>query len=335
MKRVLAFAAGFCSLALTALPCFAQALPSNEQAADILEKARIRMQLAGPNAVPFHLFATVHYTVGKTSLDGTYEILWAAPDRYREEFRLGTMSATYLAIEDKLYVLRNTPTFTYPHRRVRDLVGVVQRGPANEVPVRVAKVYMDPGGAEGVACTELKGSGKHTECFDLKTGNLVSVRQLFSSGHADFTQDNFEAIGEARFPAHIVSTLADETLELRVEKLEPVPQFAEGVFQPPAQAIARDWCAQPVIGKDNGDPILGWIMADDLAHLRMPGNFQFHGYYADVAPDGHPERVARIFRDGSAAGIAPAALPQGRFPKHTCNGKPVAYETMAFALPVN
>src|ERR1022692_4444657 len=173
MRRVLNAVVAL-SLLAAAFPAAAQSLPSNVDAAEILTKAQARMSLTAPGAPPFHLFAKLRFTLGKDTLEGTYEFLWAAADRYREEFRLGGLSATYIVVNDKLYVLRTPGVLTYPQWRVRSLVGITESRPA-PTQIRVGKVYASPSGPENVVCADLKGtSKKHTECFKSATGELVS-----------------------------------------------------------------------------------------------------------------------------------------------------------------
>jgi len=330
MRRILK-AIIMIALVAIAFPAAAQSLPSSVEAAEILTKAQARMSLTPPGAPQFRLFAKLRFTLGKDTLEGTYEFLWAAADHYREEFRLGGMTAAYVVVQDKLCVSRNPSVLTYAQWRVRSLVGIAASGPA-PTQIRVGKVYTSPNGPENVVCADLKGTGKkHTECFKSATGELVSIVQPATSGQLGLTEDSFLDLANTRYPGHIISTVGHETLEVNVEKLEVAPRFGDDVFAPPGRAIVRDWCAQPEVSDEkSGSPLMALISADSLHNLGG-----FHGFYAAVAPDGHPERVARINLDGSTQDLSGKDIPPGRFPIHRCGNRAIAYETIDFARPIN
>ena len=238
---------------MCALPAAAQSLPSTKDAADLVAKADQQMELTGPGATPFHIHAKLHFAIGSASVDGAYEVLWESADRYREEFRLGSLSATYLALQDKLYIRRNTPTITYPQWRVRGLMGF----PGNRYDASkpdIAKVYKSQIDGEDVICADVKLSP--TRCFS-DTGEIVSSKIAHKHGNfqVGLTQDGFINIGAVRFPGHIVSTLGDERLEVQLDKVELVTHFADATFAPPEGASAHDWCAQPEVGKQPKDSL--------------------------------------------------------------------------------
>jgi outer membrane lipoprotein-sorting protein len=67
----------------------AQSLPSKKEATALVQKAMETTKLK-VEGVPFHLVAKIHYEAYSRTSDGSYELLWSAPDRFREEFRLDT-----------------------------------------------------------------------------------------------------------------------------------------------------------------------------------------------------------------------------------------------------
>ena len=72
--------------------------------------------------LPFHLVAKIHYEASFRTSGGTYELLWSAPDRFREEFRLDTLGETDVVIGDKRYVLRTGPALQLGLWRLRYLL---------------------------------------------------------------------------------------------------------------------------------------------------------------------------------------------------------------------
>src|SRR5208337_2874213 len=106
------FPASALSLVFLAVSVYPQTLPSKGEANKLLQKAIESQNLQSAGKPPFHLVAHVRYNfLGETS-DGVYEILWAAPDRFRETYQLGRMTETDVALGDKIHISRNTPTCT-------------------------------------------------------------------------------------------------------------------------------------------------------------------------------------------------------------------------------
>lgn len=308
------------TFASTASLLCAQTPPSKKEMASIIEKAESNAAL--PSASPFHLSAMLRYQIGNVSADGTYEILWASPDRYREEFRLGHLSATYLALQNKLYVVRNTLVLTYPQWRVRTMIGFPDRRPVQS-PVHVRKVFIKQDGGQNVICAQLDSPRKgQTECVTRDAGNLVSIEDEGEVIPSNLTEDEFASFGDRWYPAHMLSTIEGERLEIHLDKLETVSRFADGVFVPPTGATAHDSCAQPAVSNQSGPSLLQWL----AMHLG-PDATGLQGYYVEVAANGRISRFAKIYQDGSSQEIPAKILRDVRFPVHSCAGTPISYET--------
>jgi hypothetical protein len=331
MRRTLAIA--ILVLTMCAIPAAAQSLPSTKDAADLVAKADQQMQLTGPGATPFHILAKLHFVIGSASVDGAYEVLWESADRYREDFRLGSLSATYLALQDKLYIRRNTPTITYPQWRVRMLMDFPGHRYDASKP-DIAKVYKSQIDGEDVICADVKLSP--TRCFS-QTGEIVSSKIAHKHGNfqVGLTQDGFINIGTARFPEHIVSTLGDERLEVQLDKVELVTHFADATFAPPEGASAHDWCAQPEVGTQPKDSLflpitlLGGQPFQGPLILSSPViSTKISALYLQIGTDGHIEKMMETHPDGSAKDLITKAALEMRLATHSCAGKPVEYEDM-------
>jgi hypothetical protein len=330
MRRILAIAIFI--LTICALPAAAQSLPSAKDASVLVAKAQEQKRLTGPGATPFHILAKIHFTVGKASIDGAYEVLWESADRYREEFRLGSLSATYLALQDKQYIRRNTPALTYPQWRVRMLMGFPSY--TYDVPKPdIVKVYQSQIGSEDVICADVKFAG--TRCFS-HAGEIVSSEWKSTQGKpmiARLGEDSFVDIGEARFPSHILSTISDETLEVRLEKVELVTHFADATFVPPDGASAYDWCAQPEVGTQPKDSrfvpmtFVGGQLFQGPLFLAAPAfSFKVSALYVQTGADGHIEKMMETYPDGSAKDLMTKMVRESRLPIHSCAGKPIEFE---------
>ena len=311
--------------AFAAQPASAQSLPSKEEAARLLETARHQTSLTGAGA-PFHLVAKLHYTVDAISLDGTYEVLWATSGRFREEFRLGAIGESDIALDDKLYVLRSSPVLTYPEAMVRKLTGLPNPAvkPTASEPFQISKVYRSGGAGENLLCFDLGSppTSMNTNCLDSVTGRLVSI--ISKMKQISRVEDRFMSVGAVNYPGHMLSTIGNESLEINVDKLETVARFADELFVPPAGASSRDWCANP-----DGVTPLDWNLfaklTVGLTLSHVPKGFR--GYYAQVGANGHVEQAAEVYADGTARRSGDRDLNGARFPIHSCAGKPIEYET--------
>ncbi len=320
-------AAGLVFVELAASCATAQSLPSKQQAAELLEKAENQTRLTAPGSPPFHVFAKIRYKSGAVSLDGTYEVSWAAPDRYREEFRMGTITETDVALKDKLYILRTGPFPAYSQWRVRLLTGLPDRDfPAFRS--GVDKVYASQSDGENVVCLELASPRKgQTYCLSSSTGQFVSLANALKTGEltSGLIEDNFISVGASRYPGHMLSSIGDTSLEVDVEKLESVPQFAADAFAPPSGASSNDWCVRPDVGHQQRYVFFALAQAvrmvsSDLANVRA--------FYAQVAPDGHIEQLAALDDDGAAKVIPTTGFKHKQLPIRRCNGRPIRYETV-------
>ena len=114
-KTIRTFVFALLALAFAVPAARAQNVPSKKEAKELLRKAAADSELRGSGAAPFHLLANFKYTLDNNTVDGMYELFWAAPDKYREYFKMGDVVETDIAAGNKLYVdpgtsrLRGTP----------------------------------------------------------------------------------------------------------------------------------------------------------------------------------------------------------------------------------
>src|SRR5580698_9952433 len=131
------FAAAILVLAQVVLPTAAQTLPSKKNMAALVQAAKSQRTLMAPGSPPFHLIANIRYTEGTQTASGKYEMLWADPAHFRQEFRIGDISESDVANGDMLYVLRNTPYERYSVWRVKALMNQPRALPANMTPEKI------------------------------------------------------------------------------------------------------------------------------------------------------------------------------------------------------
>jgi hypothetical protein len=250
------------------------------------------------------------------------------PDVFREEIRLGSISETDVALDDKVYVLRNNPVLTYPQFRVRMLTGLPDMREGELTQVQVSKICRSTVADENLVCFEFAEPSKgRTECLDAVTDLLVSVDHKAKHGETaiGLVEGRFIILGAANYPGHMFSTVGDESLEVNIEKLEPVTRFANEVFVPPDGAVSRDWCAKSEIAKQPGQSSVSRVLFSGLLSQKPKG---FRGYYLQVASNGRVVKMAELYSDGTWKEVDKNELGQENFPAHSCGGKPIDYETV-------
>jgi len=315
---------------------WAQSLPTKSEAADLLQKAGLATNLRADDAPPFHLVAQIHYELGGQSTEGAYELSWASPDKYREEFRMERAAEVELAAGDKLYVLRNTQGTSLPYWTVRSTLRSFKNafpGPKS----KIKKVYADKVGAELLTCMDFgEEFSPKQACVSPDTNGLVSL----DSGHLlrgpasgtaeelkhldNISLTEFMDVGEKRYPTRIHLELFDEKLEIKIQTLAQVTTFAEGLFTPPTGAVEYDWCSSPI---EEGSK---QIDNEPLLQQEPPGVAV--AYYVLIGTDGRVKKWAPSSSGGKYVDEREGTrLRDAMFPIHLCGSKAIEYETVLYA----
>jgi len=345
LRRLIVIASLFFTTLAFAQQTTAPPLPSKKDAAAILQKAEEQTRINSAGRPPFRLIAKVHYTSGKTTMDGAYELLWQGPERFREEFALGQLSESDIAASGKLYVLRNTPVPALALWRLRMLTGLPTLKADVPAAANIAKVFPQKNSAGSVWCFELAPPfAPATECVDALTGGLISERIKSSEkGLPALAEDHFVSVGSSNYPTHMLSTIGNDGIEVNVDRLERVDGFADGIFSPPNGATSSDWCPNPSATRDAkqeltiltamvfGGQGLVTLPSRDMTgyYLRpfLPFTRDLTGYYLKVGTDGGIKLAAEVHPDGTARRIELVGRDV-RLPVHSCDGTPIEYETV-------
>lgn len=299
---------------------------SKKEAFNLVRGAFSAMDLTSPGSTPFHLLANVHYELGRESADGEYELLWSAPDRWRENFRMERVeSEVNLALGDKLYVLRSGPAPSLPLLRAREILHPTSDN-AFTWSLDVRKVLTVVVNGQAETCVDARNSAvEERVCMDSDTGTLLSVRDNNRTGPAylDFNRTDFACIDRKCFPHKIESRYFDEHMDVRVTTLEHVARFSDDVFTAPPNSVAHDWCALPTAnGKTSRDPFSITISPPRII-----------AYWLSIAPNGRVENVVPLRPGGAAVdNRMERVFRSERFPTRTCGQTPVGYDEL-FYLP--
>jgi hypothetical protein len=301
----------------------AQARISNKQASEWIARGEDRMWLARPGNPPFHLVANINYKAGSVALDGTYELFWSAPGRFREAMHLGNFDDVEVITDGKIYILRNTATRKHALNRIH-MIAQVPRPPAEPASAKmyaVGKVRAGDGGTNATECAELDRFMKgRTICFDAVSGDLTSDEWDISADTGR-VEGEFVTIGNSRYPGHQISRTRDDSLEIHVTKLEAVTELDGALFRPPDGAISRDWCPTTTFGKSNMNPFEKlWA-----AHV-IPDDNKPVAIYVVVGTDGRIEKLFEVNDEGTLETDDTAKAGDIRMPVEVCGGRPIEYE---------
>jgi hypothetical protein len=322
------------------MPAPAQSLPDKKEVSEWVTKALDTDILQSPDASPFHFLATVRYTFNGKSVDGTYEVMWQAADRFRVEFRMGDVTETDLILGDKKYVDRNTPTMTMLMWSISSFLFPEGRKPVPSL-TRNDAVYKLTATGEGATrqICAMVGDHKTLEnemCFSATTRDLTSHRihplRSMVNGAISIDLTDYISFGKLRYPQHLFKQFGTEMIYATVERWEAVEKFDSKLFAPLPNSIAWDWCSTPEVHRPKTTQNSSFISA--IMSSTGQGQFPYVGVYKIVGQDGTPKQVTQLFRSPeSAAKEFVNEQRRERSAVHICNGKPVEYETIVAFFP--
>jgi len=306
-------------------PAHGQSLPTKTEAADRLKTVMRQVNLQNQDLPPFHLKAKVHYEVNKRVTDAEYELYWAAPDRFRREYRAGNAVDTDWVVDGKRYVVRPDPEELLPLVRLNDVIFE----PLNflgDTP-KINKVQRKNVRGTEQTCIESDQEFYYNYvCFGT-ADEIVSATSIyeFRAKTPRVDLEDFAALGQGRYPRRIIRRWSPGTLEIKIDSVEAVSTFADGLFSPAPTALYLDSCVDPV---RTGEAPLGESHTDGR-----------HGYGIDPV-DVYPEPTAAFYvligTDGRMIeGVSiflyptpPGFMEKAIFPIYSCRGRPIEYEAV-------
>jgi hypothetical protein len=305
----------------------AQGIPSKKVMSELIYEAHTHRYLTTKDAQPFRLVANFRYVYGGVTKTGTYELLWANPERYREGFRLGNdVGETDLTTDGKLYVYRNTKFIEYPLWKLRGLLALPDSLPRAKYVVQHPVKSIQQVAPNVLLVKIDDGESKHFVRTDLTGNEILSDETTFEEKKQmeSLALDEFVDFGAVHYASHILCSSNDDTMEVNISKVEQVGTFADSVFAPLADATVQDWCSAPSIKifplSQLKAPYI--VLAPSVDPEKLMGT-----YYYEFAADGRLDKVAKLYPDGTATELkvnekARALRP---FPLKTCAGKPIPY----------
>jgi len=240
-------------LCLTALSLLALSADKKQPQADasqFLNRVRDTTKIGTPGSPPFRLQAHVGAAPmerGKPQLDGTYMLTWFSPDRWREEITFPGYHRVRVASQKKLWTaadLSFEPVRVYELCQLFDLRSQWTLQPGESANLQKAKMHS----GVGTQCVEVRGDmepGREV-CADASSFLPIRLEMLmpYNPVRTSFEYADYQPEIGKQFP-RVMRAFEGKSLalEVRVEELVPNLNPDESVFEPPAQAVAWDWCA--------------------------------------------------------------------------------------------
>ena len=291
---------------------------SEETATALLGKSLAATNLKSPGKQPYRLTATVKYKGNGPALTGSFEILFSSPDRYRMDVTIGKISETQIFTGEKLYILRPSQKFSSEVWRIADFLWSPGAGLQTPPKVIVGRETTYPKVKVAGNCEDESDALRvRKACFD--SSQEITSFAIQDQKGSSLTEDavslsDFRSLGDYRYPSHLTRKSAWDTIDATVDSFVPESGFDESTFVPPANSIARDWCASPQAISGTPSP-------------RRVVTFSLYVYYVLVGTDGRAKKFSFVNDP------AQFALPQARqalegkpYSVLACAGKPVEYE---------
>lgn len=337
-------------------------LPSTREFKKLIESAGDQSQLSKWKGARFHLVAKVNYSLAGTTVDGVYEVLWAAKDQFRTNLKLGDLAEVAIVNSGKIYHWRTSLAVFLPKMTLDSLV----QSPLliwDDEGISVHKVYSSNSSGQTLVCGEVSDFYMTGEaCVDPATNKILSLHVApkphkeadIGLGHYLHAEGSSFAItgvvpsAPAWYPARIERKEYDEHLVVNVQTFAEVKSFADGVFTPPKSATSYDWCAEPSYVKRVGfdraaiPGMAPWEQRVDSSHatymgpgampsvtITEPG--ELLAYYLIVGPDGKASTVRALrANDPHSQETLDKDFSQIMFPKLACNGKEITREMILY-----
>ena len=293
---------------------------------DLIEQATAKMNIF--DLPSFRMNANVRIDNFGKPLDGTYSLSWNGPDQWREEIRFSGYSEVQRESEGMLYLKRSSAFMPYTIFQLHSTLGFgstgfatsfFNRGPQGHESIKA--IHEKKVGGIKSDCVEIQTELKFSRevCIDAKTGVLNRAGQHLLDG-------DFAAIGEKVFPRSLVSERDGKRLvEIHVTELRTGEPFQSSLlFEPPQPSVSRHGCMNPTPGNKIKDVAPVYPMEDKMS--RKQGRV---GLYAIVDESGTPQQFKNVL--SASPGLdqsAQDAIAKWRYSPATCNGSPVAVETV-------
>ncbi len=294
-----------CALAMCAMLVAFRSAPANDknelkaQAEALLAKSQGLSNIEAPGSPPFVLNMKIHYQIGAQSMDGQGQIIWLAPDHYREAYAAPNYSYTGIVRDGYHYLARTkneTPLAIYELQRTleRALGASVIKN------ARIKQADASQFGGQSLTCVTFSDKSTLKRCFtsdgDVATMELDPPPLMGVLGER-YEFSNFVEFGLRRFPQKLIFHGGDgHVIEIDVQQLATTKEVVADAFAAPLGSMKETWCAEPEMAAPQ-------FPTGAFSYAMNPGpmidadrafRYVRASLYIEIGPSGHARRVTVI-----------------------------------------
>ncbi len=282
---------------------------------DLLERANAESNLR--ELPSFQMKAGVKIENKGQQLEGTYTLLWNGPDQWREELTVPGYTEVLVGGKDVVSTKRNsdfTPLRIYQLHNVLGYGGSLLPSPRE----RVKDIHHRSVNGAKVECVEIVGDENWSRevCLDPSSGAVVR--------EAPFADRDLMPVGTKMFPRYLSQVDHGKTVaEVNVTELKTTDPFPASAFDPPAGAVSKPGCANPVPGR-----LVKRVNPEYPSVERMARREGAVAIYAVIGEDGALHNPQIISGENPALNQAALdAVKYWRYEPYRCNAVAVEVDS--------
>ncbi len=293
----------------------------------ILAQATNLLELRGSDAAPFLLKARVRLTESTKSVDGVFAMSWAAPGRYRRVIGFPDYKETDVARGDNYYSKRTTDGIPLMIWQLGKLMDSLELRKTEQAGWKIKRVENESVGGKAAACIWIgPGKGDSKICVDAATHEIV-LMETGLDGAAQtqmrYEYGDFQEFGAKKYPRRLAASGWDKrAIEVMIEKMVPVHEFAADEFAPPAGSVISKLCIGTEELKGHPEPLSGARIPVGFDDLDMD-------IYFEISPIGAVRSAQIVYSSDPKSNKEILNWFLGTsFPVMTCDGRPIGYQTL-------
>ena len=310
---------------------FALAVTAHAGHSDVAAKGEALIQQAQEKtnifALPsFRMDANVRIDNFGKPLDGTYSLLWDGPDHWRQEITFPGFSEVQVGGKGVVFLRRSVDFLPYRISQLEMALGfssnfgVSRLNQAATNTETVKSIRQEKLAGQTAECIKIVAPDKNTRevCVDSASGLLNRQKQ-------GFTDADFASIDSKLFPRSIsLAKNGKRIVEIHVTQLETGKNLSPNLFAPPAGAVSKDGCMNPIRGAKVKDVTPVYPQMAKIAHIE--GTVAMG---ALIDKNGTFQNLHVVSTDSPLLNQATLdAMKQWRFEPTTCGGNPVESEML-------
>ena len=296
-----------------------------EEGKELVEQAQERNNIF---ALPsFEMKASIRIDNKGEPLEGSYVLLWNGPGQWREEISFPGYSEIQVGGKGVVFIKRTAEVLPLRIDQLRSTLGYGSGTP------HPSFIHVAPGPGEAVkkvrdqkvdgsqaTCVEIADHENHARevCVDRTTGGIV--RQ------GNFADKGTIVVGGKLFPVSLSYTESGKRIvEVQITELKTTESLPSSAFEPPNGAVSKPGCMNPSQIRRIG-PGVPPHYPEPERRSHVEGSVAISTV---IGTDGVPRQLQVV--SGVTPGLNTASLDavqQWRYEPATCDGVPVAVETV-------